>query len=170
MARFRNVSQSISTPESLQKQTLTFPSYDKQTNTGGSNGATMRFAPEGDHGANAGLKAARDFLEFLYEPQNIEEYNASQLGFTPTASAAAPDDPRIAGMIPYVDKGQVYQGPSVLVPKTIPVCNYAQARGLGAKPATTLATMDADWARIAFRAPIPTSQDSASAETEESAP
>lgn len=37
--------------------------YDKETNTGGSNGATMRFAPEGDHGANAGLKAARDFLE-----------------------------------------------------------------------------------------------------------
>lgn len=37
--------------------------YDKLTNTGGSNGATMRFPPEGDHGANAGLKAARDFLE-----------------------------------------------------------------------------------------------------------
>ncbi|KAI0125911.1 peroxidase [Xylariales sp. AK1849] len=37
--------------------------YDKETNTGGSNGATMRFAPEGDHGANAGLKHARDFLE-----------------------------------------------------------------------------------------------------------
>jgi len=37
--------------------------YDKDTNTGGSNGATMRFAPEGDHGANAGLQAARDFLE-----------------------------------------------------------------------------------------------------------
>ncbi|KAG7108474.1 Cytochrome c peroxidase like protein [Verticillium longisporum] len=36
--------------------------YDKETGTGGSNGATMRFAPEGDHGANAGLKAARDFL------------------------------------------------------------------------------------------------------------
>lgn len=33
--------------------------YDKATGTGGSNGATMRFAPEGDHGANAGLKAAR---------------------------------------------------------------------------------------------------------------
>ncbi|KAI6786027.1 uncharacterized protein J7T54_006366 [Emericellopsis cladophorae] len=37
--------------------------YDKATGTGGSNGATMRFAPEGDHGANAGLLAARDFLE-----------------------------------------------------------------------------------------------------------
>ncbi|KAI0482267.1 cytochrome c peroxidase [Xylariaceae sp. FL0804] len=37
--------------------------FDQQTGTGGSNGATMRFAPEGDHGANAGLKHARDFLE-----------------------------------------------------------------------------------------------------------
>nr|POE75745.1 cytochrome c peroxidase, mitochondrial [Quercus suber] len=37
--------------------------FDAQTGTGGSNGATMRFAPEGDHGANAGLVAARHFLE-----------------------------------------------------------------------------------------------------------
>ncbi|KAI2629026.1 heme peroxidase [Xylaria nigripes] len=37
--------------------------YDKNTRTGGSNGATMRFHPEGGHGANAGLKHARDFLE-----------------------------------------------------------------------------------------------------------
>lgn len=37
--------------------------FDKETGTGGSNGATMRFAPESDHGANAGLVAARDFLE-----------------------------------------------------------------------------------------------------------
>ncbi|KAI9688494.1 MAG: heme peroxidase [Bathelium mastoideum] len=36
--------------------------YDAETGTGGSNGATMRFDPEGDHGANAGLKNARDFL------------------------------------------------------------------------------------------------------------
>ncbi|KAM3457888.1 hypothetical protein MY5147_001340 [Beauveria neobassiana] len=37
--------------------------YDKETGTGGSNGATMRFHPESSHGANAGLVAARDFLE-----------------------------------------------------------------------------------------------------------
>ncbi|KAI9172011.1 Cytochrome c peroxidase [Paramyrothecium foliicola] len=41
--------------------------YDKLTNTGGSNGATMRFAPESDHGANAGLVAARDFLQPVKE-------------------------------------------------------------------------------------------------------
>ena len=37
--------------------------YDKETGTGGSNGATMRFSAEGSHGANAGLQNARDFLE-----------------------------------------------------------------------------------------------------------
>ncbi|KAK4575188.1 heme peroxidase [Recurvomyces mirabilis] len=41
--------------------------FDKLTGTGGSNGATMRFPPEGDHGANAGLKAARNFLEPVHE-------------------------------------------------------------------------------------------------------
>lgn len=37
--------------------------YSKENGTGGSNGATMRFSPESGHGANAGLAAARDFLE-----------------------------------------------------------------------------------------------------------
>ncbi len=106
--------------------------------------------------------AARDFLEYLYRPQTIEAYNTSQLGFTPTKDAPAPDDPRIAGMIPFYTAGKVYQGPSVLVPKTIPVFNYVQAVVLGASPQGTLRTMDADWARLAFRAPAPTT------ETEES--
>jgi len=37
--------------------------YDKNTKTGGSNGATMRFPPEAGHGANKGLHLARDWLE-----------------------------------------------------------------------------------------------------------
>jgi len=41
--------------------------YDKDTKTGGSNGATMRFAPESDHEANAGLRTARDLLEKVKE-------------------------------------------------------------------------------------------------------
>ncbi|RKF82356.1 Cytochrome c peroxidase, mitochondrial [Golovinomyces cichoracearum] len=41
--------------------------YDKETGTGGSNGATMRFAPESNHGANSGLSAAREFLEPIKE-------------------------------------------------------------------------------------------------------
>lgn len=41
--------------------------FDVATGTGGSNGATMRFAPEKEHGANSGLKAGRDFLEPIKE-------------------------------------------------------------------------------------------------------
>eukprot|EP00877_Chromochloris_zofingiensis_P009410 jgi/Chrzof1/4722/Cz14g23320.t1 len=37
--------------------------YDKASNTGGSNGATMRFSPEIDHGANAGLNIAQKVLD-----------------------------------------------------------------------------------------------------------
>ncbi|MDN3497272.1 extracellular solute-binding protein [Planococcus sp. APC 4015] len=108
-------------------------------------------------------EAARDFLEYLYLPENIEAYNASQLGFTPTTDAPAPDDPRIEGMIPYYQEGRFYQGPSVLVPRTLPIFNYAQSMVLGTDPARILRTMDADWARIAFRAPVVANQ------TEESA-
>lgn len=117
-------------------------------------------------------EAARDFLEYLYLPENIEAYNESQLGFTPTEDAPPPNDPRVEGMIEYYDAGQIYQGPSVLVPKTLPMFNYAQAMVLGASTTNTLRTMDADWARIAFRAPIPTTsgETASSGETEESAP
>ncbi|KAK9474702.1 heme peroxidase [Dipodascopsis tothii] len=40
--------------------------YDKATNKGGSNGATMRFMPESGHGANNGLGVARDLLEPIH--------------------------------------------------------------------------------------------------------
>ncbi len=109
--------------------------------------------------------AARDFLEYLFQPDRIEAYNASQLGFTPITGAAEPDDPRIAGMIPFYNAGDVYQGPSVLVPKTIPVFNYAQAMVFDGSAASLLRTMDQDWARLAFRQPASaTSSDDATEE------
>ena len=37
--------------------------YDKESKTGGTDGATIRFAPEKDDGANAGLHIIRDLLE-----------------------------------------------------------------------------------------------------------
>ncbi|KAJ1798653.1 heme peroxidase [Coemansia sp. RSA 2399] len=39
--------------------------FDKMTRSGGSNGATIRFPPESNHGANAGLDVARARLEPL---------------------------------------------------------------------------------------------------------
>jgi len=102
--------------------------------------------------------AARDFLEYLYQPEIIEAYNESQLGFAPTTDAPPPQDPRIEGMQSFYDEGRIYQGPSVLVPKTIPVFAYAQAMLFGQDPARTFATMDNDWSRLAFRQPVLTDE------------
>ena len=104
-------------------------------------------------------EAARDFLEYLFEPDRVQAYNESQLGFSPVEDAPDPSDPRIAGMIPFYNSGAVYQGPSVLVPKTIPVFNYAQAMVFGQSPASVLRTMDQDWARLAFRQPASTDKE-----------
>ncbi len=104
-------------------------------------------------------EAARDFLEYLFEPDRVQTYNESQLGFSPVEDAPDPSDPRIAGMIPFYNSGAVYQGPSVLVPKTIPVFNYAQAMVFGQSPASVLRTMDQDWARLAFRQPASTDKE-----------
>ncbi|SKC56388.1 ABC transporter substrate-binding protein [Krasilnikoviella flava] len=103
--------------------------------------------PEGSHHQDA----ARDFLEYLYRPEVIEGYNESQLGYTPTADAPPPSDPRLAGMTDYYDDGKVYQGASVLVPKTIPVMPYTQGIAFGEDVDDVMRTLDEDWARLARR-------------------
>ncbi|SPN96915.1 probable cytochrome-c peroxidase precursor [Cephalotrichum gorgonifer] len=95
--------------------------YDVETGTGGSNGATMRFAPESEHGANAGLKVARDFIEPIKQQfpwitysdlwiiggiAAIQEMQGPQLSFRPgrtdgDVSACTPD-----GRLPDATKTQ----------------------------------------------------------------
>jgi raffinose/stachyose/melibiose transport system substrate-binding protein len=96
-------------------------------------------------------EAARDFLSYLFQQDVADDYNASQLGFGTTTEAAPATDPRIVGMSEFIEAGQVYQGASVQVPRTIPFFNYLQAIVLGADPAAQLRVVDADWARLAMR-------------------
>lgn len=98
---------------------------------------------------------ARAFLEFLFEEERITAYNASQLGFVPQVGGKQPDDPRVEGMVSYYEDGQIYQGPGVLIPRAIPTENYMQSVAIGDDPARILRTMDADWARLAYRQPAP---------------
>jgi len=106
-------------------------------------------------------EGARDFLEYLFQPDVIQAYNESQLGFVPTDDGKSPDDPRVEGMIPYYEAGAFYQGPGVLNPRAIPTENYAQSLVLGTSAESVLSTMDADWARLAFRQPpVTTKEDS----------
>ncbi|CAG8478952.1 10634_t:CDS:2, partial [Scutellospora calospora] len=69
--------------------------YDKNTKTGGSYGATMRFSPESDHDANAGLKAARDKLEII--KKNNPEISYSDLWSLAGVVAGGPKIPWIPG-------------------------------------------------------------------------
>ena len=95
--------------------------------------------------------AAREFLEYLYQPEVIQDYNESQLGFLPTKDAPPVSDERILGLKPYIDKAAMYQGSSVLVPRAIPIMNYVQAIMLGSDPQRILSNIDADYARLGHR-------------------
>ncbi|WP_425411827.1 ABC transporter substrate-binding protein [Mycetocola saprophilus] len=96
-------------------------------------------------------KAAREFLTYLFQPSVIDDYNAKFLGYGTTTDAAPVTDPRIVGMREYYDRAAFYQGASKAIPLTIPTENYVQGIVLGADPKSTLATLDADWARLALR-------------------
>ncbi|WP_324012949.1 ABC transporter substrate-binding protein [Microbacterium sp. JZ37] len=106
-------------------------------------------------------EGALAFLEHLFQPELIQEYNESQLGFVPTTTGDDPSDPRVEGMIGYYNEGAVYQGPGVLNPRAIPTENYAQSLVLGADASSVLQTMDADWARLAFRQPAVSTEETA---------
>ncbi|WP_404430389.1 extracellular solute-binding protein [Microbacterium lacus] len=101
--------------------------------------------------ASSHKEAARVFLDYLYQPEIIEAYNAAQLGFTPTKGAPPASDERILGLQEYIDAGDMYQGSTQLVPRAIPIMNYAQSLMLGGDPQRILSSIDADYARLAFR-------------------
>jgi ABC-type glycerol-3-phosphate transport system substrate-binding protein len=101
--------------------------------------------------ASPNQEAARDFLEYLFQQEVMDEYNAAQLGFGTTVDAAPVTDPRIVGMKEFYDEARVYQGASVQIPLTIPFFNYLQGIVYGTDPQAQMRVVDADWARLALR-------------------
>ena len=96
-------------------------------------------------------EAARTFVSYLMQKDVMDDYNAAFLGFGTTTDAAPVTDERIIGMQEYYDDGRFYQGPSRAIPLTIPTDNYIQSMVTGGDPQRILATLDADWARLALR-------------------
>lgn len=101
--------------------------------------------------ASTHKEAARDFLSYLFQTDVMDAYNAAQLGYGTTTDSAPVTDERILGMRDYFDSGRFYQGPSKAVPLNIPLENYLQGIALGSDVESQLATLDADWARLALR-------------------
>lgn len=94
---------------------------------------------------------AREFLQYLMQPDVQHPYNAEFLAFGTTEDAPPVEDDRIAEMQPYYDEAKFYMGPSQFIPRSIPAENYIQSIANGADPEQVLAQMDSDWARQAFR-------------------
>jgi raffinose/stachyose/melibiose transport system substrate-binding protein len=99
-----------------------------------------------------GQEGARAFLQYLMQPEIQNSYNAEFLGFGTGKDAPAVTDPRIVEMQKYYDEGRFYMGASQFIPNSIPAANYLQSIIGGADAEGTLRRMDADWARLAFRA------------------
>jgi raffinose/stachyose/melibiose transport system substrate-binding protein len=100
-------------------------------------------------------EAAREFLQFLMRPDVIDAYNAQALGFGVTTDAAPVTNSTLVELQEYYDRAAFYLGASQLVPQSIPLQNYAQNLATGADPLPVLRTVDADWARLAFRTSVP---------------
>lgn len=96
-------------------------------------------------------EGAKEFLQYIMQPEIQHPYNAQFLGFGTTKDAPEVTDPRIVGMSDYYQQGRFYMGASQFIPKNIPSLNYLQAIALGAEPEPILAQLDRDWARLAFR-------------------
>lgn len=94
---------------------------------------------------------ARKLLEFLCQPEIQNAYNELALGFGVRTDSPPATDERLVQLQPYVDAGRVYQGVSTAIPRTIPFENYMQSVATGGNVQQILATLDADWARLARR-------------------
>lgn len=97
-------------------------------------------------------EGAMDLLEYLFQPDIVNAYNADNLYYSPLADAPAQPDERVAGLQEYVDSGRFYQGPGTFIPPTIPLANYLQELLLAGEPEVFLRQLDEDWRRLALRA------------------
>jgi raffinose/stachyose/melibiose transport system substrate-binding protein len=97
------------------------------------------------------IQGARELLDHLMEPALQNSYNKGFLAFGTTKDAPPVKDERIAPMQTFYDDGAFYMGASQFIPLTIPYDNYLQSIVFGADPEATLAQLDSDWARLAYR-------------------
>ncbi|CAK7212901.1 heme peroxidase [Sporothrix curviconia] len=83
--------------------------YDKETDTGGSNGAGMRYAAEGGDPANAGLEHARAFLEPVKAKHPWISYSDlwTLAGVVAVKAMGGPEVPWQGGRTDFIDESKL---------------------------------------------------------------
>lgn len=94
---------------------------------------------------------AEVFLDYMMQPEVMFTYNGDNLAFSPVTDAPPVEDERIAGLDSAIAEGRFYQGAGTYIPPSIPTGNYLQEMVLTGNGDQFLATLDADWNRLAQR-------------------
>ncbi|MGO2660742.1 ABC transporter substrate-binding protein [Mycetocola reblochoni] len=93
---------------------------------------------------------ARRLIEFMYEDRVNADYNTTNAAFSPLESVGPPTDPRLAGLVPYVEDQRFYLGMSAYF-GAIPKSNYFQEFALYRNQPAFTTSLTEEWQREARR-------------------
>lgn len=91
------------------------------------------------------------FIEFLFQPEIIERFAASQTMVPSVVGAELSDDPALQSVAPYFDEGRITGFIDHQVPTAIPVVGVVQQFLYDDNAEAALRTLDNEWRKVAAR-------------------
>ncbi|MEV7693747.1 extracellular solute-binding protein [Microbacterium sp. NPDC089189] len=95
------------------------------------------------------------FIEFLFQPEIIERFAASQTMVPSVVGAELSDDPALQSVAPYFDEGRITGFIDHQVPTAIPVVGVVQQFLYDDNADAALRTLDNEWRKVAARTITP---------------
>jgi len=96
------------------------------------------------------LKEAMAFYNYAMRPEVVKMYTAAQSAI-PTLKGVLPDDPALAGVVPYFQDGRLVGFSDHHVPAAIPLPQINQQFLIDGDQAAYLNTLDKEWNKVARR-------------------
>lgn len=103
-------------------------------------------------------KEATRFIDFLFRPDVIEQFAASQTMIPSVEGAALSEDPALQSVKPYFDAGKITGFIDHQVPPAIPLVGIVQQAVFDRDGGPALRTLDNEWRKVAART-IPVTED-----------
>ncbi|NYD68614.1 ABC transporter substrate-binding protein [Agromyces atrinae] len=97
------------------------------------------------------LAEAERFVEYLFRPDVIEKFAASQTMIPSVIGAELSDDPALQSVKPYFDDNRITGFIDHQVPPSIPLAAIVQGFLLNGDTEAALATLDNEWRKVAAR-------------------
>ena len=98
------------------------------------------------------------FIEFMFSPDVIEQFAASQNMIPSVEEAELSDDLALQSVKPFFDDGRITGFLDHQIPPGIPLAEYVQQAIFTDDGRTALATLDNEWRKVAART-IPVTED-----------